>query len=129
MNVKLEYLHGVKWNGYGKTYRWKVLEAFEETLTDGTRITIPKGFRCDLTTSPRLLWGIFPPFGDNIRATIVHDWMYMTRYRKDEIGRYKAQKYADDAFYYLSSVYNPSHPIDNWIQYKTVRLLGWTLFK
>lgn len=83
MNVKLEYLHGVTYQGYGMTKRWRLVEAITETLSDGAILTIPKGFRTDLSSVPRLLWALFPPFGDFIRAAIVHDWMYINDYRRE----------------------------------------------
>jgi hypothetical protein len=127
-NVDVRYLHGVKWNGLGLTYRWEVTKSFSVTLSDESEFTINEGFRCDLETVPQLLWWWFPPFGDNIRASIVHDWMYMNRYLMKEFGRYGAQKYADDEYYHLCKVYNPNEPRKNKIRYTTLRKLGHILY-
>ncbi len=41
--------------------------------------TIEAGFRTDLASVPRILWGIFPPYGKHLRAAVVHDYLYRTR--------------------------------------------------
>lgn len=48
-----EWLHGDDWN----------------------RITVPRGFRCDLSSSPRVVWSFISPF-DLGPAAILHDFIY-----------------------------------------------------
>lgn len=38
------------------------------------KVTIPAGFVSDGASVPRVLWSIYPPFGDYLEAAIVHDW-------------------------------------------------------
>jgi hypothetical protein len=123
-NIKLKYLHGVKYSGFGTTKRWMVAESFTETLSDGITLTIPAGFKTDLSTVPRILWPLFAPYGDFIRAAIVHDWMYVTDYKRAKFGTYRARKLADDEMLYLSSCYNPKNPIDNYLRWAAVRIFG-----
>jgi hypothetical protein len=104
-------------------------ETFHETLSDGTTIMIPEGFKTDLSSVPRFLWPLFPPFGDFIRAAIVHDWMYINDYKRDELGTYKARKFADDEMLFLSRCYNSDGVIDNYLRWVAVRLFGWYIYK
>lgn len=46
-------------------------------------VEVPKGFITDLTSSPRVLWGLFPPDGRYTKAAIVHDFLYYTQCPKD----------------------------------------------
>lgn len=51
-------INGTSWNRY-------VLENdITIKLSNSDIITIPKGFKYDLSSSPRLLWSILPPDGD-----------------------------------------------------------------
>ncbi len=37
---------------------------------------VPAGFVTDLTSSPRLVWAVFPKWGVHGPAAILHDWLY-----------------------------------------------------
>jgi len=54
-------------------------------------IWVPRGFRCDAASVPRLAWFLFPPWGRCNRAAILHDWLYWaqlcSRLQADEIFR------------------------------------------
>ena len=39
------------------------------------RVTVPAGFRTDFASVPRILWPIFPPYGQYTRAAILHDYL------------------------------------------------------
>lgn len=39
-------------------------------------ITIPRGFRTDFASVPRLFWNILPPWGRYGKAAVVHDYLY-----------------------------------------------------
>lgn len=45
---------------------------------DGVRLTVvvPKGFKSDLTSIPRILWPLFPPDGQYQDAAFLHDYLY-----------------------------------------------------
>ena len=55
--------------------RWR-LEA-DYVYRDGdTAITVPAGFRFDLSSVPRVLWSLIAPFELSIAAPLVHDFLY-----------------------------------------------------
>lgn len=68
MKIKLLFI------GVDYPYEWELLEDIHYL-----HITVPQGFRTDLASVPRILWSIFPPFGRYIRASIVHDYLYLTK--------------------------------------------------
>lgn len=37
---------------------------------------VPKGYKTDLASVPRLLWALFPPFGRYAFAAVIHDKVY-----------------------------------------------------
>lgn len=39
-------------------------------------ITVPKGFKTDGASVPRVFWGLFDPFGPWFPAALVHDFLY-----------------------------------------------------
>ena len=46
-------------------------------LRDGdTTITVPAGFRFDLSSVPRVFWSLIAPFELSIAAPLVHDFLY-----------------------------------------------------
>ncbi|BDD79455.1 hypothetical protein [Burkholderia phage FLC8] len=47
-------------------------------VTDQKYVTVPKGFITDGATVPRLLWGIFPPWGVYGQAAVTHDYLCTT---------------------------------------------------
>jgi len=54
-------------------------------------ILVPKGFKTDLASVPRIFWNIVPPHGKYAKAAIVHDYLY--------VEAYKTKEYADNIFY------------------------------
>jgi hypothetical protein len=42
-------------------------------------VKIPKGFKFDLSTIPRFLWGFVAPFELSIIAPLVHDFLYVNK--------------------------------------------------
>ncbi len=51
---------------------------FDVTLNDGgtKTIRVPKGFVTDLASTPRIVWSVYPPFGNYLTASILHDYLY-----------------------------------------------------
>ncbi len=45
---------------------------------DGTRLTVPAGWRFDLASVPRVLWTLIAPFELSLAAPLVHDFLYRT---------------------------------------------------
>lgn len=63
-------------------YRSKVL---------GRKIVVPRGFKTDLASIPRVLWAVLPPVGKYDAAAVVHDYLYqcngVTRGQADAVLR------------------------------------------
>ena len=80
--------------GVGKDGRphAKLLEdlVYETNLNGGT-ITVPKGYISNYASTPRLLWSIFPPWGEYNRAAILHDYLCdygeCSRFQTDSVFR------------------------------------------
>lgn len=53
-----------------------LMEDFEIELSDGRWITIPKGYITDLSSKPKWIWSILPPFDKRLIGTIIHDWLW-----------------------------------------------------
>jgi hypothetical protein len=80
---------------------WR-LEA-DYSYQDGAhRITVPAGFRFDLSSVPRALWWLIAPFELSISAPLVHDFMYQHDGRLPagavEPPRTYSRREADDLF-------------------------------
>jgi hypothetical protein len=58
----------------GKT--WRLEEDYILDLNNGQTVFIPKGFKFDFASIPRLFWRLFPPAtGKHRLAALVHDWL------------------------------------------------------
>ena len=108
------------------------LQPLHIELSDKTIITIPAGFEFDGSSVPRWLEVFFRRYGPFLFAALIHDWMYVTDYRRAELGTKKARKFADremlvwsDATHYSSN----RALLDNWLRYKAVRLFGKKVYK
>ena len=55
---------------------WR-LEADYAYRDGDTRITVPAGFRFDLSSVPRALWWLIAPFEPSIAAPLLHDFLYL----------------------------------------------------
>ena len=67
---------------------WEIWEDFLYYVGDinnNDLITVPKGFKTDLASVPRIFWTIFPTDGRYVYASTVHDFLYsvQTRTRKE----------------------------------------------
>lgn len=59
----------------GKWTRVAALEA--ELIYDSPKfglIQVPYGFVSDGASVPKLLWNLYPPFGEYLEAAVIHDW-------------------------------------------------------
>jgi hypothetical protein len=55
---------------------WR-LEADYAYRNGATTITVPAGFRFDLSSVPRALWWLIAPFELSIAAPLLHDFLYL----------------------------------------------------
>ncbi len=111
-SIKLEFIEG-------KRPMWRTLEPviFSDALSS---FTIPEGFQSDLASVPRALWPIFPPYGNHLRAAIVHDWLYSNRL----IARGRA-----DALFLAAMKAYGTAGWRRWVMYLAVRAFGWMAWK
>ena len=56
---------------------FEVLESFEyySIKYDGLMVNIPKGYRTDFASTPRVFWSFIPPVGRYSKAAVIHDYM------------------------------------------------------
>lgn len=47
-------------------------------------ICVPRGFKTDLASIPRLFWSFYPPFGDYMNAAVIHDFLYKKLFPKKQ---------------------------------------------
>lgn len=118
----------LKYNYNSKPFKqWFLEKSVEYTLSNGDSIIIPEGFETDLSSSPRFLWSLFPPYGNFILAALVHDYLYVVKYRRDIDGAFKAQRFIDREMLFISNQMN-KNKVGNYIRFAAVRLFGWLLF-
>lgn len=81
-------------------------------------ITIPKGFKTDLASIPRILWTICPPFGNYTTAAIIHDNAYSVKYNtrkqadkefRDNCIKLGVSKWKANLFYRTVRMFGGSH--------------------
>lgn len=111
---------------------WEVAEDLHITLSEknygGVKIVIPKGFKTDLASVPRVFNSIINTYGDFMVAALIHDWIYKTDYKRDEFGDYKGRLLADREMLLWSSKYN-SNKTENKAMFWGVRAFGAKIYK
>jgi len=107
---------------------WEVSEPITYVLTNGETIVIPKGFKTDLASVPKIFNSIINTFGDFIHGALVHDWIYVTDYKRDELGDYKGRLFADKEFLFWSKRFD-SDQTKIYSMYYGIRLFGGKVFK
>jgi hypothetical protein len=101
-------------------------------LSDDKIVIIPEGFQFDGSSVPRFLEVVFRRYGPFLFAALIHDWMYTVDYRRRELGRKEAQRFADKEMLLWSDAtnfYSNWSLIDNWLRYQAVRLFGKKVYK
>jgi hypothetical protein len=58
---------------------WYLLQGFKYVSRSGMEISVPQYFETDFASVPRLLWFLFPPYGDYGPAACLHDWLYWSQ--------------------------------------------------
>lgn len=74
---------------------WELLEDFV-WVGEEFSITVPKGFKTDLASIPRIAMSIIPVHGKQTRAAVIHDWLYVMGGKVSE-GTF-TKKQADELF-------------------------------
>lgn len=62
----------------GDGRNFELTDAFGFWSRETGFISVPKKFKTDLASIPKLFWNILPPFGRYTDAAIIHDWLYRT---------------------------------------------------
>lgn len=105
--------------------KYELMVRMNFTLSDGSEIYIPKGFKCDLSSVPQILWCILPPNGDFEMSWLIHDYLYATA----KTNKY-TRAFADKEMFIWAKRVNTYHTfihwkkIDNALRYAGVRLFG-----
>lgn len=94
-----------------------MFEVLEDCLIEETGDVIPKGFECNLVSSPRFLWWLIPPHGAGAKAAIAHDYYYMTKTDKD-------RAYVDRVFL-IHLLQSNMKFWQAFLMYAYVRAFGW----
>ncbi len=105
-------------------YGWYLDEPVTVDVGGPTSFTIPKGYKFDGHSVPRVLWALSPPFGRDIYAALVHDYMY--EYAKT-LG--VDRSFADDA--YDKIMCHPKYRMNGFratVMPFVVKVLGWSFF-
>ena len=83
------------------------------------RFVVPAGFITDFASVPRILWWIFPPYGEFTKAAVVHDYLYDCGYvsRGDSDGIFRR-------------IMRELHTriTRRWLMWLGVRALGWLAY-
>lgn len=95
-----------------------------ELIQNGEIITIPKGMYWDLSSVPKILWPVLPPYGDFLFGAKVHDYLYRYQHHADQMGLYEARKFADREMLLWSDITNGGRKIDNRLRYRACRMFG-----
>ena len=104
-----------------KDNRFKTCEDMVVRVDDKVHI-VPKGFKTDLASIPRVLWPIFSPGDyDVIAPAVLHDWHYCC---SKEVSR----QHADDIFYFGLVSLGMSHK-KAYFYYISLRALGGSSYK
>jgi hypothetical protein len=98
-----------------KRNKWQVVEDYTVRVLSED-LLIPKGFKTDLASVPRILWSVFPPFGKYNTAAVVHDYLYKTK-------RYSRQD--SDVIFLETMRLSKVGLIQRHLFFYAVRMFGW----
>lgn len=90
-------------------------------VVDGVEHRVPKGYRSDGASIPRIFAWLFPRWNEvRLKAALFHDYDY-------EYGLV-SQKHADRLFYARMLVHG-NHGIRSWLMYRALRFFGHIAWK
>jgi hypothetical protein len=103
-----------------KNYEYKTCNDIHFVI-DSRSFSIPKGFKTDLASIPKIAWPIMSPAHSSlIRPAIVHDWFYKMTCDYN-------RKQTDLIFYHML-LNDGISPFRACIMYYAVRLFGWKFY-
>lgn len=115
---------------YRSERKWEKFELHKDItveLSNRDVLTIPKGFKHDKRSSWKIS-NIISPQSDSLIGYIIHDYLYRTSYKSEELGLKKARKFADDEMYKWAKA-TSKNKLSEWISYYAVRLGGRGVYK
>ena len=101
---------------------WEVLEDYFYETSIGI-IKVPKCFKTDYASVPKIFRNIINTYGKHGRAAVVHDWLYSIKCNI-KITR----EYADKIFLEIMEEYGVNK-IKRYFMYKMVRMFGASHFR
>jgi hypothetical protein len=107
---------------------YELLEGIDYVLSNSEKIHIPKGFETDLRSVPPFLEWLISRNPETLLAYIVHDFLYITDYKRLEWGDKKAKEFADKEMLLIAENMD-SKRLDNKISYIAVKWFGKRVFK
>jgi hypothetical protein len=111
--------------------RWR-LEA-DYTYDDrSTAITVPAGFRFDLSSVPRALWSLIAPFELSIVAPLLHDFLYESGGRPPDVSIDPPRTYTRaevDRMFLRIMAEEEVARWRRWLAYAAVRTFGWRAWR
>lgn len=104
-------------------------------LSDGHKITIPKGFTTDLISIPKWLWTFLSPFDSLMIGDLIHDYLYtdkLSEIERHNLNIFYSQKFADDERHrwrlkiaeHITKSDRNRFSIKNWLTNKVLRLFA-----
>ena len=99
-------------------------------LSNGHTIIIPKGYRFDGASVPRIFWWFIPRLDDRILAVLGHDWMYSEDFLRDIMSDKEAKEFIDNEFLIWMDIQVDTFigKMVNYIAYLAVKYFGWKIF-
>lgn len=110
-----------------KKCHFRVVTSLSVTLSNDSKIEIPKGFKFDGSSAPRFLWWLFPSYGDFFFAALIHDYLYHTADLSNDKVIAEGKVFADKEMLLWSTVLNNrniSKMLDNYLRYYAVKWFG-----
>ena len=101
---------------------WEVLEDYTYRTSKGL-VTVPKGFKTDYASVPRIFRNIINSSGKHGRAAVVHDWLYSSKCTLDV-----TREEADKIFLEIMKECGVSY-IKRQFMYRMVRMFGASHFR
>ena len=115
--------------GSGNKKVFITTKTFLFTLSNGEVFIIPKGFRFDGSSIPRIFWWFAPRLDDRILGSLIHDMMYYDDHKREQLGDKTAKELADKEMLYWWDAQLPNRKRINRLMYFFVKYLGWKIFK
>ena len=105
---------------------FEIYESFKYNLSDGRTITVPKGFKTDLSSVPSWLWSVIKPIDKALIGDIVHDYLWVQQITEIQHfgGSYAARKFADNERLLIRNNIAPEKKFKNYLTHYTIRLVG-----